>query len=185
MRWRIGHNINLNNICKVVSSQRVSVKRVSPPSLPFSDIIRTRSPLSFSSTEISSHKVNANQVREKDNEPFTPREKIATSWSFSRRDRGRALFLQLPSRLTTSSNTVFIWSFGVDIGPITPHYNFVFVPNLFARLELKWSVPSPQNRPHWRGSGTRKAFWEFRQPFYHFLTERECASHFLIGLCSH
>ena len=33
MRWRISHYINLNNIRKVVSSQRVSVKRISPSSL--------------------------------------------------------------------------------------------------------------------------------------------------------
>ena len=45
VRWRISHYINLNNICKVVSSQKVSVKRVSSPSHPFSNIIRTRSPL--------------------------------------------------------------------------------------------------------------------------------------------
>ena len=31
---------------------------------------------------------------------------IITSCSFSRGDRGRKLFLQLPRRLTTSSNTV-------------------------------------------------------------------------------
>ena len=55
MRWRIRHYINLNNTCKVVSSQGVSVKRASPSSLRFSGIIRTRSPFSFSSTGISSH----------------------------------------------------------------------------------------------------------------------------------
>ena len=55
VRWRIRHYINLNNIWKVISSQRVSVKRVSPPSLPFSDIIRTRSLLSFVLYVISSH----------------------------------------------------------------------------------------------------------------------------------
>ena len=39
----------------------MSVKRVNPPSLPFSDIIRTRSPLSFSSTGTLVPHLNANK----------------------------------------------------------------------------------------------------------------------------
>ena len=42
-------------MCKVVNSQRVLEKRFSAPFIHFSDIIRTRSPLSCSSTRISSH----------------------------------------------------------------------------------------------------------------------------------
>ena len=37
------------------------MKRVNPPSLPFSDIIRTRSPLSFSSTGTLVPHLNANK----------------------------------------------------------------------------------------------------------------------------
>ena len=63
----------------------------------------------------------------------------AISWSFSRGDRERALFLQLPHRLITSSNTrgLFRLSFGIEIRPMSPRNNFAFVPNwlpnLFAR----------------------------------------------------
>ena len=60
------HYINLNNICKVVSCQRVSVKRVNPPSLPFPDLIRTRIPLSCSSAGISSHTLRRNVKLEKE-----------------------------------------------------------------------------------------------------------------------
>ena len=61
LRWRIRHDKNLNNTCKVVSSQRVSVKMVNPPSLPFSDIIRTRRSLWFSSTGTLVPHPNANK----------------------------------------------------------------------------------------------------------------------------
>ena len=61
LRSRVRYYENLNNICKVVSSQRMSVKRVNPPSLPFADIIRTQSPLSFSSTGTLVPHLNANK----------------------------------------------------------------------------------------------------------------------------
>ena len=59
---------------------------------------------------------------------FTLRERIATGVSFFHVGPGWTLFLQLPHKLITSSNTVFR-SFGVDIRPIAPRNNFLFVPN--------------------------------------------------------
>ena len=37
---------------------------------------------------------------------FTSKERMATGWGFSRGDRGRALFLQLPRKLTTARGQV-------------------------------------------------------------------------------
>ena len=80
---------------------------------------------------------------------FKRRERIATSCRFFSGDRGRALFLQLPRRLTTSWSTVSRKSFGVDIGLKTPRNNFVFVPNrlsnLFARRLEMTSTPPRKN----------------------------------------
>ena len=99
---------------------------------------------------------------------FTPRERIVTSWSFSRGDRGRELFLQLPRRLTTSSNTIFRSSFGEDIGPITPRTNSVFVPidfQICSPDDLKWPVPSPEKPALFMGEWTPKAFWDIPPTF--------------------
>ena len=60
----------------------------------------------------------------------------------------RHLFLQIPRRLTTSSNTVFRQSSSEDIGSITPRNNsMLFDPNqltsLFARRPEMASPPPP------------------------------------------
>ena len=44
------------------------------------------------------------------------------------------LFLQLPHRLITTSNATIRYSLAVDIGPITPRSDFVFVPNRLPNL---------------------------------------------------
>ena len=70
--------------------------------------------------------------------------------------------------------SIQIQSFRVDIRPMTPRNNFVFVsnrlPNLFARrpempLPL---IPFSQESAPLKGNGTRKAFWEICPPFCPF-----------------
>ena len=77
----------------------------------------------------------------------------------------RHLFLQIPRRLTTSSNTVFRQSSSEDIGSITPRNNsMLFDPNqltsLFARRPEMASPPPPLRQK----SAPVKEEWDTQMP---------------------
>ena len=64
----------------------------------------------------------------------------------------------------------------------------MFIPNQLPRFagrpEMTCPLPTKIG-PVERGNGTCKAFREFYPPFCLFLTQKEFASHFLIGCCPH
>ena len=98
-----------------------------------------------------------------------------------------ALFLQLSQRLTTSSNTVFRYLFGVDIGLITLSNNFVLfnrLSNLFARRPEMTPLLLAKIGPTERGMGHAKLSGSSVRHFV-FLLDSRGGLPFLIGRCTH
>ena len=110
------------------------------------------------------------------------RERIATSRGFSFGGSGRALFLQLPHRLTTSSNSVFRSSFAVDIGPITPRNNFELDSQIVSPDDLKLPVPSPQKSAPLKGEWDTQNLLGVPSTILSFCCTDDVASIFLLSV---